>query len=276
MNESAPAAFAHEAMKTTFQLRLPAGDPQHRRSVAQLCFDTIDQLESQLSRFIAGSDVSRINALQAGESLFVSEACHDCLLRALHLHQATGGLFDVTLGHRIEHVKEGREGAAPTIQGSLTVAPDRPLIFCESPGRSIDLGGIGKGYALDCLRSILADWEIDSALVSAGASTQLALGPEPRSIELAGDHGSHRIELRDEALSASGTGIQGSHIVHPDGDPVPHAFRRVWLTAPTAAEADAWSTAVLLMSEAQLRELGSELPGRLYIEDAQGIRRWRA
>ena len=269
--------FAHEAMKTTFHLRMPAGDPRHQRSVAQLCFDTIDRLESQLSRFVDGSDVSRINAMQAGESLFISEACHACLVQALHMYQATGGLFDITLGSRIEHLKSGAEGDAPELRGHLTVAPDRPLIICESPGRQIDLGGIGKGFALDRLRSLLADWEIGSALVSAGNSTQLAIGEKDWIMDLAGDADRLRIDLRNEALSASGTGIQGSHLVHPDPDRdagEPLSFQRVWLTAPSAAEADAWSTAILLMTESQVRELGTDRPRRLYVEDAAGIRPW--
>lgn len=271
--------FAHEAMKTTFHLRMPEGDPKHLRSVAQLCFEALDRLESQLSRFVDGSDVSRINHLQAGESLFISEDTHACLIEALRLYQETGGLFDITLGSRIEHVKEGREGEPPPILGSLTVAPDRPLIVCESPGRQLDLGGIGKGFALDRLREILIDWEIESALISAGGSTQLAHGPLIWPLELAGDRGAVEIELRGEALSASGTGIQGSHIVHPDANRDPGeglSYTRVWLTAPTAAEADAWSTAVMLMTDEQIRELGDDRPDDLYVEDEKGIRRWGA
>lgn len=270
-----PVCFSHEAMKTTFQLRMPPGDPQHQRSVAQVCFETLDLLESQLSRFVDGSDVSRINRLRQGESLFISDACYACLIEALRMHQETGGLFDVTLGSRIEHVKEGKEGAAPEIEGSLTVAPDRPLIVCETPGREIDLGGIGKGFALDQLRKILTDWEVESALISAGASTQLAFGTEPWRVELAGDHDRIHAELRGEALSASGTGIQGSHIVHPDSEgEAKLSYKRVWLKAATAAEADAWSTAVMLMTDGQIAELGDECPEGLYVEDADGIRRW--
>ena len=120
--------FSHQAMKTTFSLRFPVSDAGRGRQVAQACFEALDRLESKLSRYIDGSDVSRINDLRAGESLFISEDCHACLLQALTLYQETGGLFDVTIGSRIEHVKSGQDGRAPDISGSLTVAPDRPLI----------------------------------------------------------------------------------------------------------------------------------------------------
>lgn len=272
-----PVKFAHEAMKTTFHLRMPEGNAQRQRNVAKVCFEELDRLESLLSRFVEGSDVSQINHMQAGDSLFVSEECHACLLQALQLYQETGGLFDVTLGARIEHLKKGREGETPEILGNLTVAPDQPLIVCDAPGREIDLGGIGKGFALDRLQQILVDWEIESALISAGASTQLAHGRLAWPLDLSGDHNFVRIDLHREALSVSGVGVQGNHIVHPDADREPGdglSYKRAWLTAPTAAEADAWSTAVMLMTDAQIAELGDDQPACLYVEDAEGVRQW--
>ena len=188
--------FAHEAMNTTYHLRFPEQESKHLHDVSVFCFEELDRLESQLSRFVEGSDVSRINEMKAGDSLFISEACYDCLRQALELHQQTGGLFDITLGVQIEHFKSGHEGEAPPLEGSLTVAPDRPLVECQTAGRHIDFGGIGKGFALDRLQQILIDWEIESALISAGASTQLAHGPTPWPVQLAGDHDSVTIGLQ--------------------------------------------------------------------------------
>jgi len=268
--------FSHEAMNTTFDLRIPGEANPHLRAVAKICFETLDLLESQLSRFIEGSDVSRINHMKAGEQLFVSEDCHACLIQALELHQMTGGLFDVTLGTRIEHIKSSHEGSPPDICGSLTIAPDRPFIQCDAPGREIDLGGIGKGYALDRLKDVLIEWDIESALISAGGSTQLAHGPLPWPVALTGDAASTTISLEGEALSASGIGIQGSHIVHPDDEQPADScdFKRVWLTDSLAASADAWSTAVMLMTQSQIEELAQSRPGALFVEDADGIRAW--
>lgn len=269
--------FTHEAMNTTYHLRFPKGDPRHLQNVSLICFETLDLLESQLSRFVETSDVARINEMKAGEQLFISEACYDCLRQSLEMHQLTGGLFDITLGAQIEHLKSGAEGTAPDILGSLSVAPDRPLVECQTPGRQIDFGGIGKGFALDRLRTILIEWEVESALISAGASTQLAHGPIAWPVSLTGARDSITIPLEQTALSASGVGIQGSHIVHPDGEHRPAdslPYDRVWLIDPSAAAADAWSTAVMLMTPSQLRELGDDAPDSLYVEDKQGIRAW--
>ena len=120
------------------------------------------------------------------------------------------------------------------------------------PGREIDLGGIGKGYALDRLRELLIDWGASGALVASGASTLLAFGPEAWPVDLSGEGEARRIGLRDRALSASGTALQGSHIVHPDGLNEDYPAERMWIVAPKAALADAWSTAAMLMSPGEL------------------------
>jgi thiamine biosynthesis lipoprotein len=242
-------SFTHEAMNTTFHLRLRVPDASTAAGMARECFDQLDFLESRLSRFIDDSDVSRINQLPAGETLYLSESTHQCLLAALDAYARTGGLFDITLGRRIGFLKSGETGETPPILGRLTIHPDIPAVTCDAPGREIDLGGIGKGFALDQLRQILTDWGADGGLLTAGASSLLAFGPDAWPVELSGDHESLRVSLFNQSLSASGTGIQGSHIVHPAGDDaMPRSpCKRVWVTAPTATLAEIWSTALMLL-----------------------------
>lgn len=249
-----PHAFDHEAMHTTFTLRLRGSDEATARGIASECFHRIDQLESRLSRFIDGSDISRVNRMRAGETLYLSEDCHQCLLLALDAHSLTGGLFDITLGTRIEHRKSGATGPPPPVTGSLIIHPDVPAVTCASPGRELDLGGIGKGFALDQLARLLADWEAGDALLAAGASSLLAVGPESWPVDLTGSGGQHRITLCGGALSASGTGIQGGHIIHPDGPQAMPAAAcdRVWVRTPTAALAEVWSTALMLVAPEEI------------------------
>lgn len=260
MNEPAslPAAhrFTHDAMNTTFTLRIIEPDPAIARDMARECFERIILLESILSRFVEDSEVSRINHLKAGETLYISQPCHQCLLSALDAHARTGGLFDITLGRRIEHRKSAADGPPPPVTGKLIIHPDVPAVTCVEPGREIDLGGIGKGFALDHLRELLSDWGADGALISAGASSLLAFGPQPWPVDLAGDSATVRITLHHAALSASGTGIQGSHIIHPAGDGAMPAApcKRLWTVAPTAALAEIWSTALMLLDP-------DEIPG---------------
>lgn len=138
------------------------------------------------------------------------------------------------------------------IEGSLMIDPDKPAIHCLEAGREIDLGGIGKGFALDRVHTLLLDWGIDCALLSAGASTRLAFGDHAWPVSLPGTAEPRTVELRDQALSASGTAIQGSHIVSPRFNEHNYHHERIWVLARTATTADAWSTAALLMEPGEL------------------------
>lgn len=280
MNDAIPKPFArlftHEAMNTTFSLHLCEPDEISARSMAQECFDRLDSLEKTLSRFIDGSDVSRINQLQAGETLYLNEACHQCLLAALDGYLQTAGLFDITLGRRIAHRKSGEITPPPTLAGKLIVHPDIPAVTCEESGREIDLGGIGKGFALDRLRELLIEWSAEGGLLTAGASSLLAFGPQPWPIDLAGNCETVRIILHNEALSASGTGIQGSHIIHPAGDEAMPIMpcTRLWVNAPTAAIAEVWSTALMLINPEEIPDFiaGNELVRSVHIDCGGKIR----
>lgn len=253
--------FSHEAMKTTFHLRIRGEIDAEARSMARECFEHIDLLESRLSRFIDGSDVWRINRMQAGETLYISESCHQCLLIGLDALVRTGGLFDITLGRRIQHQKECADSPPPPVAGRLTIHPDVPAVTCEEPGREIDLGGLGKGFALDQIHQLLVSWGAADGLLCAGASSMLAFGPQAWPVDLTGSRENLRIHLENSALSASGTGIQGAHIVHPAGaDAMPASpCTRIWASASTAAMAEVWSTALMLLDPAELPEILREI-----------------
>lgn len=237
-------SFHHEAMNTTFHLRF-GEERQGLPDMAIECFEALDRIEGKLSRFLDDSDIARINRLAAGETLHLSDDTHDCLLAALRLHDATGGLFDISLGRAIRHRKDAEPGPPPPPAGQLLIHPDQPAVTCLEPGRELDLGGIGKGFALDRLAAILAAWDAPACLLSAGASTHLATGETEWPVKLEGTAGALTVPLSRAALSASGTAIQGSHIVHPDPDAAP-ATGRKWVIATTAAASDAWSTALVL------------------------------
>ena len=192
--------FKHEAMKTTFTLRLIHAQAKHVRDAANQAFALIDEIENALSRYISGSDVSQINRMRSGQTLFISETCYECMRIALKIYVDSDGLFDITLGRQIEHQKNAMTGVVPRIEGQLMVDPDRPAIHCVEAGREIDLGGIGKGFALDRIVLLLQDLGIQSGLIAAGASTQLAFGENSWKIELTGSTNMPAVELNNQAL----------------------------------------------------------------------------
>lgn len=137
-------------------------------------------------------------------------------------------------------------------------------------GLVVDLGGIGKGYAIDRAAETLREWSIDTALIHSGQSTLFALG-SPRgaigpSASGASSVSSRRsgweiairdpddharvlgtVWLRDRALSGSGIAIHGRHIIDPRTSRTAASPRGAWALAESAAVSDALSTAFMVL-----------------------------
>jgi thiamine biosynthesis lipoprotein len=120
----------------------------------------------------------------------------------------------------------------------------------------LDLGAIGKGFALDVMARDLREWDMHRALlIAGGGSSVLALDPPYESTGAADSEGwcismSSRqlLMLENAAISASGTRVKGAHILDPaTGRPPVAAPVRTWAMAPTAAWSDALSTAWMIL-----------------------------
>ncbi len=259
----------HPAMNTLFTLRLGLSDGEKASAVAGECFRQLEELESLLSRYREDSDISAINNLSAGSSLLLHEETWNCLKLALEVHGRTGGLFDITLGALTD---PERSGNSVELRGCLQLNPERPEIICVEAGRQLDLGGIGKGRALDRMAGTLHELGVGEALLSAGASTHLAMGRTVWPVELKATAGTRIVMLPGgSSLSASGTGIQGDHIVHPLRDAAQFP-KRTWAVASMAAFSDAFSTACFLARDEERRTFLQEIPALsgVFVEDGEG------
>lgn len=255
---SAIHTFEHPAMGTTFTVRLSGVDAHRAAEVASVGFRELDRLEQQLSRYRRGSDVSRINALSAGQILYVSERCHQCLQLAMEAQTLTGGRFSVTRGAS-EAAKRDRT-RAPRMLGGISVEPTRPMVRCLAPGYVIDLGGFVKGFALDALSELLRETGTFEGLLSAGDSTHLALGHEDWPVQFCEADGVREVFLRGTAFSVSGRGVQGNHVIPPFDEDFSPVFDRVGVRFPKAAIADALSTACFLMTPEELAAFRRSVP----------------
>jgi thiamine biosynthesis lipoprotein len=195
--------------------------------------------------------------MSKGDELFLHPLTHRCLLLGQEMYFKSRGVFDITLGVKIEQLKNGSKDQGDQ-EGGWEIDPERPKILCGQAGRQLDLGGIGKGFALDVMAEYLRDWQPCDMVISAGASTQLVLGSREKRFELLGDSKRMIIGLEGLCLSASGIGIQGVHIVSPQGLEGQPTFRRAWCIAKGAAFADAWSTAAMLMELGELEDILAE------------------
>jgi len=310
--------YAHEAMDTSFEIHIADQPAEYARGAAQAAFAEIDRIEGYLSRFKESSDVSRINILAAKEPVRVGLETFECLQLAARISAETNGAFDATrvrngmkkvkfdnknfairlIDRRIDEDRPtaGRAGILPAAEplvakhtGAASSAPtmDPNLFRSTTANRTadieIDLGGIGKGFALDKVAAFLRDWSIESALFQGGDSTVLAVGTPPGEEGWPVSVGSGMEEedrpepilLRDRALSASGTSVKGQHIIDPrTGQPARGAIR-AWASCPSATVSDALSTAFLVMGAKQTERYCREHKdtwAMLLVEDDHGRR----
>jgi len=265
--------LGRRAMGTFFEILVVGASESHLRSAAEEALGEIERLEDQLSLFLPTSEIARINALAHAEALPVESGLYDLLTRAVQLTGATDGAFDVTIAPLMEawgFRGEGARdlGAARRACGVAGLRLEAGTIRFLQPGLRLDLGAIGKGYALDRAAARLRALGVECALLHGGRSSVYAMGAppgesgwtlglvDPRDDE----HRLGTIRLRDRALSISsslGRVVQhGSerigHVIDPrTGRPVPRPG--AWAVAPSAADTDALSTAFLVGGAALAR-----------------------
>jgi len=259
--------FNHHAMATHFQVRIANEERAYAAQAAQGSLDLLDRLESHLSRFRANSDIAQIAQLTPGEKMRLSEPAFACLQIAKRMEQVTNGAFSAT-------------PSALQTQVSMpqwALAPEELSICCLSGQLQIDLGAIGKGFALDRMADLLRDWDCESFLLVAGGSSILA-GDPPKdapgwSCGLGDDNASQRLLLKHASLSGSGLTVKGEHILDPRTGRSARRKNRAWILADTAAESDALSTACMVLSEPELLEvLAHNDSWMAFLETEEGAR----
>lgn len=219
--------LGHRAMASLFEILCVHPDKALVRAAADQAFDVLDRLEADLSRFIDNSDVSRINNQRAGESIKVGRWTMECLLLARMAWEETGGAFDISLGTGLRH---------------LDLDPRDYTVRARASGVRIDLGGIGKGYAVDRMADVLEEWGIRHALIHGGCSSVRALEPPPGlegwplRIVMPQPEAACLVEFSASQCVLSASGLKkGNHIVDPRTGLAAVGRPAVWVAAPSTA-----------------------------------------
>jgi FAD:protein FMN transferase len=267
---------SRRAMATLFEVLLPFGSPDAQQA-AEAALDLIDDLEDQLTVYRDHSEVSRLNATAADGPVEVEAGLFELLERAAHLSRQTNGAFDIATGALIKawgfYKRQGRvptpaeRASALTRTGTRFIALDRErrTVRYLRQGLEINLGGIGKGYALDRAAALLRrEWAIGSALLHGGASSVRVLGTppgQPRGWPVVikhpwdADRRLGTLYLADAAMGTSAATFQHfeyngkklGHLLDPRTGWPAEGVDQVSVVAPTAAEADALSTAFFVL-----------------------------
>lgn len=277
-------------MGSYFEIRLGARTPG-AVDLATRALDLIDALEAQLTVYTDESEVSRLNQSAHLGPVVVEPRLFGLLERAVELSRLTGGAYDVTSGalsevwgftrgpKRIPSEGELAEARTRTGWRHLRLDPEGPSVAFDIPGLRINLGSIGKGHAIDrAVDVIRGHWTPTSALVHGGRSSLFALGSPPGRFggrweialrnPFAPDSPLGTLRLRNRGLGTSGGAFQRfeiegktyGHILDPRTGRPADGPASVTVLAPTAAEADALSTALYLLGPEAARELSARRP----------------
>lgn len=238
-------------------------DHPQAEKIADRVMGEINRLENILSLYRTNSALSRLNRdarLDAPPFELL-----ECLSIVAAVHAASGGRFDPTVQPLwvlwAEAAAVGKRPSEAAIENTLrnvgwAKAVVDPAAITLEPGMSLTLNGIGQGYIADRVASLLEAEGLNDILIDTGEFRALGGRPEGGDWPMRLESGAG-MKLRQRALATSASlgttfdqaGHDG-HILDPiTGRPVDAVWRSVSVTAPSAAVADALSTAACLMPD---------------------------
>lgn len=276
-------------MATRFEIALWGDDESRLRAAGQEALAEIAAIERRISPYDPASDIYNVNAHASECPVPIDCRVLALLQQSARLSAATDGAFDITVGPLL--VTWGFTGGSGHMPSPDAVAEARRRVGWQQlelnsdthsvrfaiPGMRIDVGAIGKGYAIEQAAATLVESQIGGALIHGGTSTVQAVGGQPDgtpwlvAIRDPANPEQHAcvLPLLDRALSVSAPhgkcfthdGVTYGHVLDPrPGAPAPGADLSV-VCAPSATDTDALSTALLVLGEEFLPTLLERFPG---------------
>jgi len=286
------------AMGTQFTIVAYGDDESYLQSAVSAAFDEIFRLDREWSDYIEESDISFINRHAAEEPVKVDPELFRMLSTCLEYSRETGGAFDITVGPLLRvwgfYRGTGRLPKSEEIKAALGAVgwqkvrldPRSRTVSFAAAGMKLDLGGIGKGYAIDRAAAVLREAGVTAALLLSGTSSIVAIGAPPGqeawTVNIRDPKDAHKsagqVMLKDASLSASGSyekffkadGKTYSHIFDPrTGYPV-QGVLSVTVVGSSGTETDALSTSLFVLGKEESAYYLRKHPGirALYCTEA--------
>lgn len=270
--------YTHPQMGTVFTLIFyTEKDSAAASAIATNVFARVDTLNAIFSDYIPDSELNRLSdKAGTGDKVKISNELWNIMRLANKYSKASSGNFDITVGaitrlwRKARHMQEMPDSAR--LQSALSTVGFQSIKFYKRhrvellrKGTRLDLGGIAQGYAADECLHVLKKSGINIALADAGGDIALADAPPgtngwsiERAVDRAGKTDTEIMYLSNCGITTSGAkyrffehnGIRYSHIVNPRTSLGMTHRNLVTVKAPNAVIADAWATALSVMSEA--------------------------
>ncbi len=270
-------------MGTVYEIAAYDDSPDHASAAIDKAFAEIVRLDAVMSNYMPESELSRLNRNAHFHAITVSPDLYRVVQETLLYSRLSNGKFDITVAPVVDLWKAallgGRTPGAEELERQREcvgfekielLPPDR--IEFHSPCMRIDLGSIGKGYAVDRAVDVLRAAGIKNALIDAGESTIYGMGSPPEQsawlvhLRDPSNKVDPQVLLRENSVSTSEqtpTSLLGNntagHIIDPDTGKPLDTHDAVSIVAKTGTASDALSTTLLLVGPVQGKAIVQEV-----------------
>ena len=276
---SAAERFEFEELHMGVPVRiiLYAPTSELAEKAAKEAFASFQSLNDIMSDYDSESELSLLS--ESRGNIRISDDLFTVLKAAKHYSTLSDGAFDITVGPMVRLWRRSRrqqelpkeeyiEQAKQLVGNHLWELDEKNLsVRLLKADIKFDLGGIAKGYAIDKAFDIIQKHGITSQLVDAGGDFRVGSPPPgTRGWKIAKNDGI--VLMKDTAMATSGgrfqfveiDGVRYAHIVDPKTGLGMTGLQTVHVTAPTAMEADALATAVILLGKEKGKAMIDKLP----------------